>query len=334
MNESYLGAEHEPGEILALASAMAQRNIREQHWQQSILAQTVPILPQPPVEVAQSIQTGATAAMLESLEKPDVPIDPLGIVRVIVDDKAISDLILSGGEEPSEESNALARSLIEAQVKTTWDHFIADQYEQQKMKDHLDAAKRVADSHSVAISEVFESDDLYAECVRAQYTPQTYAEDILTATEKLNQDWAMAAIESTVEATLQAELTNGEITAAEYGAEKAEIMRDLLADEEMLADVDASMSAFRHAGQILITRGIERFWGKPVLDSSHALLGQLAMQQADAPTLSQGLRRLQQYNDIIITICMEQGWDPDRLTVEQSRYIHSTSTMQNFKNED
>lgn len=330
----FFGHEGDPGRVLALASSIAQRNVKEQSWQLSVLAETVPLAPQPPLEVMQSMQTGAVVAMLESLENPDRIMEPTSFIKTVIDDKAIADIIRSSNEEPNEENTNLFRAVLDGQVKTLWEHFIIDHDAQQKLKDLLGVAATVADQHAVSIYDVFSVDDLYFECMRTLNTPETYAEETAAEIKKVNQEFMLATLENMVEGMLQAAITAGEATTEECATEKAKIMERLEDNEEVIADLDASLSVLQQAGQRLILRGIERFWGKQVLDKSVASLGQLAAKGAGDIPLSSGMHQQQRYNDIVATLCIEKGWDPNILTIEQMRDIHANPLMQSFQNEE
>jgi hypothetical protein len=326
--------EGDPSSVLALATSMAEREIQEIAWRQSILAETVPMPPQPPVEVVRSIQIGAMAAMLESLENPDAVIDPVALSRALIDDEALVNVIRSVNEEPTEENMSMLRDTAEGQAKTLWEHFATDESLQQNMKRQVEAAQAVADRHSVPIHDVFDRDDLFVELITTRHTLETFVEEGVESVAKMDQDFGMAAVESMVGVILQQEINSGEISAEEAAEEKNELMLEILADETTMADLNASMAVVRQAGQRLVARGVERFWGREALDDrSTALLGRLAATGASEVPLSDTFLRLQRHNDIVATICMQNEWDPRNLTVEQTRTINASPEMQSFRGE-
>lgn len=331
----FLFHEGDPTMVLALASSIAMRNVQEQSRQHSILAETIPLPPQPPAEVLQSIQTGATVAMLESLENPEREIDILARTKTIIDDNTIIDLLRSGNEEPSRENIETTRLTIDVQIKTMWEHFASDHDAQQEMKDLLEAAQNVADRHAVPVYDVFSDDSLYAEYIRTKSTPQEYAEGFAVATEKLDQEYGLALIDSLAVALLQAEMDNGEITEEEYAEEIRVIKQGLRRDEEMLSELNASLFALRQASYKLLLEEVGRFWGKQAVDELSLFLGQLAAKAVGDAPLSSSMREQQQYNDIVATLCMEKEWDPKSLTIEQMDYINSSpQVMQYFEGRD
>lgn len=330
MSERLPTSEFEPEQTLALAASMAERGMREEAWERSLLVGSIPLPPIPPTEIQKSIKMGVTVAMLKMLENPDTPINMVDTMHSVFDDTTLADLVRSYNEEPTEENKLTTRSLIDAQIRAVQEHVIHDQSIQERMKNQLQAAALVAHNHSKDINEVFASDDLYAECMRTMYTPESYAQEVMSMIEKTNQEFILTYVENIVASELQAGIDSGEISSEDYELEKAEIMEMVREDQETMVELDQLVETIRQAYEKVMTRGIERFWGESDVHNTSTILGRLAIQPAEEVTLSAGMLRLQSYNDIVATVCMEKGWDPNNLTVEQMRYIHSTSEIEDF----
>jgi hypothetical protein len=322
-----------PDEILSLASSIADRDIRESQWRLSILAETVPIPLGQPVEVQRSIQTGTTVAILRRLDNPSKPIDFADIMRTTIDDNALADMIRSSDNEPTAENIAKFRASIEAQMDATRKHFSDDQDNQENTKKLLAAAQSIAKSHSVSIHEVFASDELYAECVRAIDTPEEYAQKALAGIEKINQDFMMTTLENAADALLQEDMANGELRPEDYESEKAELIREIQEDSEAMADIEDSLASVRQATKKVVAKGIERFWGTSAPETTQIILGQLAIDQMQRLPLSRDFATIQKRNDVVITLCIEKGWDPKNLTVEQAKYINASPAMKDLRNQ-
>ncbi|HSX33488.1 MAG TPA: hypothetical protein VLF91_04080 [Candidatus Saccharimonadales bacterium] len=324
--------ERSPEELLALAASMAQRSIREQQWHQSVLAQSLPVPPAPPTEVAQTIQTSATVAMLRALEDPEAVIDVPGLVMGTIDDTTIASMLRSQNREPTPEGITRIRTMVDIQVRTLYDQFASDTNAQESLRRSLAAAQAIADAHGAEICEVFSSDNLYAEYARSSYgTPEEYAARTAAQLEKFNKDAFLTNIKLLVASMLQAEVDAGRLAAADYATEEALTTEMLLHDPEVQADIAASMARIRSAAQEVTARGIERFWGTEAVNHLKAL-GTLATAETTEP-LPNSLRQQQSYNDIIKTVAMEQGWNPDELTITQMRFIHASPAMERFLQE-
>lgn len=320
--------EKDPSVTLSLAASIVQRQIDENAWQRTILAETVPVQPTLPVEVARSVQTGVTVAMLKALENPEAMPDSDEIARTIIDENTLKNILLSTNEEPTDENMALVRAIIYGQIKNSMEHFSSDEKARARLGRLLQSADVVATQHEVIVPEVFADDELYSECMRTMYTPEAFAEETAESLEKLNQEFVLSTLSVAADAMLQMEVANGEISTEEYEQLKQDYINEILQDEDALADINVQISVVRQGALRVISKSIERFWGAQSLTENSGILGSLATRFASSGELSGGLLRQQKYNDIVVTVCMEKGWDPDELTVDQMRYISSRPEMQ------
>ena len=326
-----LNHEDDPSQVLELATSIAQRSIQEQTWTRSVLGETIPMPPSLPIELMQSIQTGTTVAMLEILENPNITLDVPSRIRNLLDDQAMAYILHICDEEVSQENINSVREQLTVLAEASMSAVANDDRSKQKFKEYLETAKFVASKYSVSVAEVYAEEALYEECTRIVHTPQSYAEEVLEMTNKLNHNFLQAMVKDLVEAMLEAEIARGEITAEEATAQRDEIIREFMQEEESLADINKSLSVLQQAGHKLIVRGIERFWGKQTLEESGTWLNELTDGVDDEVPLSDGLRKQQRFNDIVATLCMEKGWDPNNLTVDQMRYINLSPQMQAFR---
>lgn len=316
-------------EVLTLASSIARRQVAEQRWSNEVVSFVVPSGPPLPIEVQQSMQTGRTVMMLRALEEPDAVIDVGEISRVIIDDGTIVSMAKTRDLELDDEDLISARARIDSAFKSAIEHFTGDSDARKDFADELESARTIANRHSVNLHEVFDNDELFAESMRARFTPATYVDRTARFIERLNAEFLEKIIVGMADAVLEDEVRRGEITEEESLRDKEELMQELRDDPEL----EQTASAMRSVVPVLISKGIERFWGEAALAEVGTQLGRLASQHTlVAPT--EGMLREQRVSDFIKTYCMEHDWDPTKLTIEQHRQINNTPEMRHLVDED
>lgn len=321
--------------MLELAAAMAYRGVQEQLANQTILAAAMPLPPAPPVEIQERLQTGLTVILLKSLEDPEVRIDAVNLAAIMFDDQTVADVYRSFGEEPDEDSGQDMRAMAAAQLQVANDTFNPDGTAQEKLRATVANAERIAESHGVTVGTVFRDDGLYIEHMQTLHTPTEWVRDAMDGSEQISSEYMMNMISSTAAALAQGEIAKGLITPEEFEAEHAANMREMMEDESTLHELQALLSNLKGAVKKYTQQSLERFWGKQAVDELDEecrewLLGSRTV----AEKLGGFMLALQQHADIIATYCMEQGWDPNKLTIPQMQEIIASPAMQEFFTEE
>ena len=330
MSGALFGHEQKPEQLLALAASMAQRDMDEDVWQSSILADHMPLPPQPPQEINRSIKVGMAVATLEALENPAQPINVARRTETLVDDTTLRDMFRSRGQEDvDQEELSLVRGMIVSQATVLWDAFVGDDYAQQQLIGRLRAAQTVAEENGVELSEVFAFDDLYTSLVRTQYNPQTFLLKELQLINRMNLAVFVNLLEAMADAQAQAELADGEFGPDFLESAKAEIMEAIFENEDLMKQAESIIVTIRNGGRIIALASLDRFWG----EGSHEMVEESVMEKfdtelSDSDGLPELIVRQQRYNDLFATICMENGWDPKALSIDQVRQINTSPAIQ------
>jgi hypothetical protein len=174
----------QPDHLLALATAIADRDTIEGTWALGVLTgnQNPELLPRP--ELMRRIQIGTTAYTLERLEQPDTPSDPQTLLDRLVDDGLIREAIIGAGQDPTDEAIAITRAGVLRSLERVEGFKGGSAAEAAAFKARLQTANMVAALRGVDITEVFTDHALYCELMRNLYTPQQLANEGLAHIDK------------------------------------------------------------------------------------------------------------------------------------------------------
>jgi hypothetical protein len=334
MTEAVSSGEFQPNPVEVLAASIVARETNEGMWSQAVLCEYTPAPPPTALdEISRALAEGTTRAKIEIIEGPE----GVAITRPVVDATVAAQVLQNIGEMPDDESVSAIQDLFVTQITEVAEAFRADPQAQAAFAAPLEAAQSVAAEHDVPIHAVYDSDELYAESIRVRHTPESYTIQALEERERNNQQLLNAALNRAVDVQIGMEVGSSKLSSMpnDIAARRAVLMAELLANKDILAVMESGGTALGAAYRQVLGRTLERFWGAGAVDRLDPPSRALIVDEQPDGSLSAGLERLQQHNDIVKTICMELGWDHTNLSSAQRRYLAMRPELHGLhRNED
>lgn len=329
---------YELEEILQIAEAIADRELREAQVVQNLMAantgEEAELLPD---NMRQKILVARTALLIQQIENPTTKLSIDETIDVLLSNGSCDTLAAKVSEGSGEEvSGEQVKDLIKGFSKRVLDEAgIDDAKSTELFVKTFEAAKQVAAERKCSIADVYREEELFIEIYKKAYTPEEFVTQQIKASDAISEKTINALlvhmVETLVPADMREEMSDEEM---------AELLTEMQLDPDIQKSITQAAEMGQTAAKSMAASYVIRIWGSETLhnlptDMQEKLgvdkdilvteVGNIAIEGANTEQVDLLVMREAFVNNYFT----ERGWDVDNPTMEQILEVHSQPGWRN-----